>query len=508
MGAEYYTNSQVLLDLVWENNIFGLALTDMEGNIQKFNRTFLDIFDAGVHFGHKNIYKYFPNSDLGENDKKFPEIIQDNENPLPILFNLSTPRGNEKFLEIHYNFQIEKGKRISILFIIQDITIQKHTEWEIQKVKEQTEESERLKASFLAKMSHEIRTPMNGIIGFSSMLLDPDLNDEKRHQFVDIITESSNQLLDLIDDLIDLSKIEAHQVEISNKEFFLNDLTNDIFAYFAPTAESKGIEFIVSPGLPLPESKIISDEIKVKQVLNNLVSNALKFTHEGRIEFGYQIDQKEIQFFVKDTGIGIESKYYKTIFERFRQADDTDTRQYGGTGIGLPISKSYIELMGGRIWLQSKLNFGSTFYFTLPYHPVIKGDMSAKSSPGSNLPNWNKKTVLIAEDEEINFLYITEVLSGTNVNILIARNGLEAVEIVKTNSNIDLILMDIKMPEMNGYEATKIIKQHKPGLPIIAQTAYAMAGDREIALSVGCDDYISKPVKKDKLISILLNYMH
>jgi PAS domain S-box-containing protein len=500
-------NIDDLFTLLWDKSLLGMILSDSSGKILKVNPLFPKIFDINKDITGENINIIYPEAIKEEAEKQYHYIFNSIEPPSPLLSNFRTLNGNEKFLLTHYHFLKKNGQTMAMLSVIEDITDQKIAANEILCAKEKIEESERLKASFLAKMSHEIRTPMNGIIGFSSMLIDPDLTDEKRKQFVEIITSSSNQLLELIDDIIDLSKIEAHQVEIINKDFYLNNLLNDLYVFFSSTAISKNIHFTILPGLQMTDSKIITDEQKLKNILTNLLSNAFKFTHEGKIEFGYTIQNKEIQFFVNDTGIGINPRNFKTIFEHFRQGDDSNTRQYGGTGLGLPISKSYIELLGGRIWLNSKLNQGSSFYFTVPYHPV-QPIIPGQKEDDSTIPDWTGKLILIAEDEEINYIYLSEVLAITNVTLLIARNGLEAVEIVKNKGNtIDLILMDIKMPEMNGFEATKIIKQAYPQLPIIAQTAYAMAGDRDIALAEGCNDYISKPVKKDKLITLLKNYI-
>jgi PAS domain S-box-containing protein len=507
MSREVSISTENLLDLLWNSSLCGMILIKPDGEIIRVNDAYKKIYAIDRDITGESFWSIFPDEVKEEIKRQFKLLFNSNKlaSQLDSIFKIY--HVEEKFLEFRFFFLTENQERKAMLWLVEDVTSQKLATLEIQRAKERIEESDRLKAAFLANMSHEIRTPMNGIIGFSSMLLDPDLSDDKRGQFVEIIISSSNHLLELIDDIIDLSKIEARQVELNNREFYLNDLMNEVYASFGSTAASKGIRFTFHMGLPMPESKIISDEKKLKQVITNLINNAFKFTHEGVIEFGYSIVGKEIQFMVRDTGIGIDAKYYKTIFERFRQADDSNTRQYGGTGLGLSISKSYIELIGGRIWVQSKLNEGSSFYFTVPYHPAKMAEIIEEKATASGLPDWSGKTILIAEDEEVNHIYLSEVLLGTNVNVLSAKNGLEAVDIARKDRDIDIILMDIKMPELNGYEATKIIKQIRPTLPIIAQTAYAMAGDREIALSEGCDDYISKPVKKDKLLSIIQKYI-
>ena len=397
------------------------------------------------------------------------------------------------------------GKIIRMVGTHTDISDRKKWEQELIKAKERAEESDRLKTSFLANMSHEIRTPMNGIIGFSGMLIDPELPEDKKRQFIDIIINSSNQLLELINNIIDLSKAEAGQLGIINKEIVLNDKLEELLINFMPTAHAKGLGFTVKCELERNDSKIIVDDVKLKQVLQNLLSNAIKFTFEGFVEFGYTIENGEIQFYVKDTGIGIDPELHRSVFERFRQVEESNTRRYGGTGLGLSISKSLVELMGGRIWVDSALKKGSIFYFALPFHPV-----SPKKISGMNdnliYPDWSNETILIAEDEEVNFFYLSEVLAPTNVRVIRAASGREAIDAARKNDSLWLILMDIKMPDIDGFEATRIIKTEKPALPIIAQTAYAMTGDRENALSAGCDDYIPKPVKRETLITILQKY--
>jgi PAS domain S-box-containing protein len=507
MSPEVPLDTKSLLNLLWDGSSFGLILTNPNGEILKVNDTYMQIYGINKDLIGESFLIVYPEEIKEEAQKHYDTIFRSNNPTSQYSGNYKTLNGEEKILEIKTFFLTENQERASMLTVVEDVTQQKLAALEIKNAKEKIEEADRLKAAFLANISHEIRTPMNGIIGFSSMLLDPNLTEEKRSQFVELIISSSNKLLELIGDIIDLSMIEAHRVEINNSEFYLNDLMDGLFSYFITTAKSKDIRFSFQPGLPMTDSKISTDETKLKQILTNLISNALKFTHEGAVEFGYTITKKDIQFLVRDTGIGIDPRFYKTIFENFRQADDSNTRQYGGSGLGLSISKSFIELLGGRIWVQSKINEGSSFYFTIPYHPVEAPELTENIKEGLSIPDWTHKTILIAEDEMVNYIYLSEVLAETKVCLLLAKNGLEAVNFIRADHTIDLILMDIKMPEMNGYEAAKIIKQIRPAIPIIAQTAYAMAGDREIALSEGCDDYISKPVKKGELISILLKYI-
>jgi PAS domain S-box-containing protein len=379
---------------------------------------------------------------------------------------------------------------------------------EMQLAKEKAEEGDRLKSSFLANMSHEVRTPMNGIIGFSQFLKMPDLDEENKLRYINIINDSCKQLLTIIEDILEVSKLETGQIEILNQEFEVSDVVNNIYINYQEKAEIKKLK--LSYKNELPNRKLLNaDRQKVTQILTNLLSNALKFTHDGSIELG-AIDKKEyVEFYVKDTGIGIGADIQEKIFERFRQAETTLSRTYGGTGLGLAIAKGYLDLMQGDIWVDSKLEEGSTFYFKLPYKSdhknriEIHGNDIFEPEIDSSLAK-----VLVAEDEEINFQYIKRVFNELGMeNIIRAHNGQEAIDICSKEDNIDLIMMDLKMPMVNGFEATKKIKLMGLNIPIIAQTALAIPGDRQKALEVGCDDYISKPIDYDKLLEIIEKYI-
>jgi len=392
--------------------------------------------------------------------------------------------------------------------IKEDITVRKNLTNDLIKAKEKAEESDRLKTSFLHNISHEIRTPLNSIIGFSGFLTDPELSTEKRQYFSDIIIQSSSQLLSIISDIVNIATIEAGQEKITENEINLNSVLKLVHDHFIIKAKMKNISLEYTCSLSEDECFIISEEVKLIQILNNLIGNALKFTKEGSINFGCELKETNLRFFVKDTGIGIAAEMHGLIFERFRQVESTTTRQFGGSGLGLSISKAYIELLGGKIWLESEPGKGATFYFTLPYN-------KSKKSPQANLHHSQSeiielrelKTILIAEDEDTNFILLEEFLSDSNLKIIRAINGFDAVEICKSNKAIDMILMDIKMPMMDGYEATIQIRKISPDLPIIAQTAYYSESNKNKALECGCSDYVSKPIRQDELISKIFALM-
>ncbi|HRS18504.1 MAG TPA: ATP-binding protein, partial [Bacteroidales bacterium] len=367
------------------------------------------------------------------------------------------------------------------------------------------EESDTLKTAFLANMSHEIRTPMNGIIGFSEMLAENNLTDEKRKEYAQIVVKSSKQLLALVNDILDISKIEAGEVTISKDIFNVNTLIHDIYIFFKPQAIQKRLEFHEVKSLADSQSVIESDKNRLRQILVNLVSNALKFTHTGEVSFGYSVSNGSITFFVKDTGIGIPKHLQKEIFERFRQAELETTKLYGGTGLGLSISQKLVELLGGTIQLESEPGKGSLFSFTLPYKQEKSND-EIVSQPIGNI-NFNKATIVIAEDNDTNFQLLEATLSKCNLTIIRAVNGQDAIDICMQNSAVQFVLMDIRMPKIDGITASAEIKKYRPDLPIVIQSAYKANEERKQAIEAGCDEYLSKPIKKHELISCLLRFI-
>ncbi|MBI5539755.1 MAG: response regulator [Bacteroidia bacterium] len=386
---------------------------------------------------------------------------------------------------------------------ITNITERKSVEEELLIAKEKAEESDRLKTAFLQNMSHEIRTPMNAICGFSEMLGKADLTAEKRENFTNIIINSSNRLLSVVTDILTISSLETNQEKINYEIVNVNELIAELLSIFKIQANSKSILLQMQQGLNNEASEIYTDRTKLYQILSNLINNALKFTSKGTIEFGYIHQENNLQFFVKDTGVGIKPEFKDKIFERFRQADKSIQSRYGGTGLGLSISKAFVELMGGKIWLESVHDKGTVFYFTIPYKKGVKEEVKIKSGGQIN----ETGTILIAEDEENNFRYLEELLIEYKFKILYAKDGKEAVDICKKNHEINLVLMDIKMPVMNGLEATKQIKEIFPNLPIIAQSAYALEHEVIGFKKQGFDDYITKPINISEFIAKISHYL-
>jgi PAS domain S-box-containing protein len=395
---------------------------------------------------------------------------------------------------------IENKKLVLIVF--RDITERLLKESELSLAKEKAEESDKLKTSFLHNISHEIRTPLNGIIGFSDMIANPNISSEKRMQFSQIIRSSSDQLISIVDDIISIATIETGNEKPHEKESDINKLLQFLKSQNLHKIESKNLSFIVSSSLTDDEAFVMVDQAKLLQILNQLISNSAKFTLEGFIKINCTLDGNFIKFIVEDTGIGIPPEMQERIFDRFFQIDYGDTRTYGGTGLGLTIVKSYVNFLSGEIHLDSKPGKGSMFIISIPYKPV-KQIKHLNKPVNENLENIGPATILIADDELANFELLREFLSDLNLTIIHVENGLQAVEACKNNPSISLVLMDVKMPKMDGYEAARQIKEFRPRLPIIVQTAYIFQNEREESMSTYIDGFIEKPINQAILLETL-----
>ncbi len=386
-----------------------------------------------------------------------------------------------------------------------DLTKLKQTEKELI----EAEEHERLKSAFLANMSHEIRTPMNGILGFAEILKSQDLTGSQQQEYIRIIEQSGIRMLNIINDIIDISRIESGLLKFDFNETNINEQCEYIYTFFKPEAKEKNIDFSLNTGLPTVDAVITTDKEKLYAILTNLVKNAIKFTSTGSIEFGYYLNSgpdqlKQIQFYVNDTGAGIPKDWQGAIFERFIQTDIPNQMARQGAGLGLAISKAYVEKLGGEIWVESKEGIGSTFYFTIPYNTksLEKADRN-NLMPDAIASHINNLKILIVEDDMISEMFIDITVKMIGREVLKVRTGEEAIQTCRNNPDIDLILMDIRMPEMNGYEATRQIRQFNSNIVIIAQTAYALDDDRHKAIAAGCNDYITKPVDKTELYTLI-----
>jgi PAS domain S-box-containing protein len=403
-----------------------------------------------------------------------------------------------------------QGVTTHYIAIKEDITERKLIEQQLIKAKEKAEESDRLKLAFLANMSHEIRTPMNGILGFTELLKDKSLSNDIQQEYIKIIEKSGKRMLNIINDIISISKVESGQIEVTSAETNVNEQIEYLFTFFKPEASQKNITLRLTKELGEHNSYIHTDREKLYAILTNLIKNAIKFTNEGFIEFGCEKKGDYLEFFVKDSGLGISVSQKKIIFERFRQANDTIGRTHEGSGLGLAISKAYVEMLGGKIWVESQEGIGSTFYFTLPYHsdyiPEAKIKVEQTNAPEHEENKIHNLKVLIVEDDPISKLLITIAVKPFSTEILKVSTGYEAIEACRNNPDIDLVMMDINMPELGGYEATKQIRKFNKDLVIIAQTANGMQSDHDQAIAAGCTDYISKPINISSLSKLIQKY--
>jgi PAS domain S-box-containing protein len=403
------------------------------------------------------------------------------------------------------------GKPETYVITIKNIDERIAYETNLRIAKEKAEESDRLKTAFLSNMSHEIRTPMNAIIGFSELLSHARISEDEKKEFISQINYGAESLMRLIDDIIDIAKIEAGQLKIYESYFNLAVVLRDLNVMFSKNLfrqNKQHLKLIEDNNDNNDEVQLFGDQIRIRQILINLISNAIKFTESGEIRFGIKTIKDEfVSFYVRDSGIGIAPEKLNIIFDRFRQGHESKTKFYGGTGLGLAISKHLVELMGGSINVFSEKGKGSEFTFSIPFHTLEEKVKEAVIISVKKDYNWEGKIILIAEDETSNFILLKEILKNTKITILWAKDGKEVVEMFKSNPNIDLILMDVQLPFRNGYDAARIIKSQRKDIPVIAQTAYAMAGEKQNSLDAGCEDYIAKPIQIPELFSKISKYL-
>lgn len=370
---------------------------------------------------------------------------------------------------------------------------------------EKAKEANFLKDTFLSNLSFGMRTPMNAIIGYSELLKEKGVSIQEKENYIETISNSSKLLVNIINDVLDMSDIEAGQIKMNKGHFSVNELIGDLYNFFnseKSLGNKEDVNIIVKKELDDKNSIINSDQTKLQQVLTQLITNAIKFTTDGDIEFGYTVKNNDLlQFYVKDNGPGLSKAEQDMIFEKYMLIDKPDTKIKSDSGLGLAIAKAYVEQLGGKIWVESIENKGSTFYFTIAYH----------KEPGSNIHettieyknNWSDKTFLIVEDDKSSSRFLQEVLKRTGARLIFTSDGEKSIEICEAEENLDLILMDVQLPTLSGYEATKRIKKMRPKLPVIAQTANAFADERNKAMEAGCSEYITKPLNKEKLLSVI-----
>jgi len=454
-------------------------------------------------------YEYFPEEHMREFLSKDDEVFKTGKENINEE-ELTDGKGSIQNIVTHKTLYTDTDGNKFLVGVINDITENRQKENELIISEKRAQESDRLKSAFLANMSHEIRTPMNGILGFSALLKDSQLSGEEQQNYIKIIEKSGVRMLNIINNIIDISKIESGLMELNLKESNINELMDFIHAFFKTEFESKKILCFLQKALPSNEATIKTDSEKVYGILTNLVKNALKYTNVGKIEFGYDKKGDMLEFYVKDTGIGIPADRQVAVFERFIQADISDKHAFQGAGLGLSIAKAYTELLGGRIWLESEEGKGSAFFFSIPYHP-FPNDKIANLNPvaGAETKNmFRNLKIVIAEDDETSEKLVSIAIKPYSKEIIKVSTGATAIETCRKNQDIDLVLMDIQMPDINGYEATRQIRKFNKDIVIIAQTAFGLSGDREKAIAAGCNDYIAKPVNNARLLSLIEKHIN
>jgi PAS domain S-box-containing protein len=487
----------------------GIAVTNPQGNIVFINQTLPEILGLSPQ--------------ILTDGSWFRHILLEDRNKMDILWQ-NTHRAKEGVFEADFKLRLDQEIRFihfkaatmfledefaGIVSVFENVTQRKNFENELVEAKNKAEDSDRLKSAFLANMSHEIRTPMNAILGFSDLLSTDEYSPEEKMEFIEMIKSSGRLLLNLINDIIDISKIEAGELKIQPSEFKLLDLMEEMSQGFRQQMDRNGkshVKLLLTHQDELKNALITTDRLRLQQIMTNLLSNAMKFTPEGEIEFGALAINNSYEFFVRDTGIGIPEHKLEVVFERFRQADDSHTRLFGGTGLGLAITKHLIELLNGKIWVESQEGKGTAFYFTLPSGSEPHSKIVPSKTISPSLPDFEGKTVLVAEDVDTNFFLIKTMLKKLNLNVLHASNGLIALDMAVEHQP-DLIIMDIQMPEMDGSEAFEQIRHQHLNMPVIAITAFAMLGEEKQYLDLGFDAYLSKPLSLDKLVDLLVVFL-
>lgn len=512
-------NELNILQSVFENSLAATMVVDKQTTILLVNHAMEQITG-------------YDRSDL-EGQRKWTELVLSEDRD--ILKNLlrllksdgsSLPNKHEfRFVDRYGNLKTVyltgyylKDNGLFILSLI-NITEQIENESILKNAKSKAEASDRLKTAFLGNLSHEIRTPMNAIMGFASLLQMDELSENKKKLYLNQIISGSTDLLELIEKTISISRIDQGQIKINRRQFFVNKRLNDLRKKYQKILEDSGkenIELIIEFANLEADFVVQADNIRIMEVLNYLIENAVKFTKTGRITIGYSYLEEEsdqgydsLLFYVKDTGCGISNEKSAIIFDRFVKLAEKNETVLRGAGLGLAISRDLVKLMSGDIWIESTMGKGSSFYFTIPItYSKSQQDIATNVETRKEFDDWSCFEMLVAEDLESNYLYIKELLAPSKMNILRARDGLEAVEIFEKNPDINLVLMDILMPGLDGYEATKKIRLLCNDVPVIAQTAFSFEGEMLDGLYAGCfNDYIMKPFTRDMLIANLKKHL-
>lgn len=490
----------------------GISFYDRYWNLKYANSAFYSMIgldkDSYLQIDHKNL---FHPDDLDYQIKRVQSLVSNGfyESEL----RLRHKEGHfVSLLSRSVTVKNDNGEILGSLTISRDITRIKSDYEDLVKANFAADASSRLKSSFLANISHEIRTPLNSVVGFSNLLLSDDISKEVRNEYIEQINHNSEKLLQIIGDIIDLSRLESSQIEITYEETSLTSIVNEIIeeARQIIRRNEKSIILNVKNRFEENGDLIFTDRIWLKRILNHLMDNAVKFTLDGSVELSYLVESNNIIFKIRDTGIGINKENLGRIFEEFRQEIDGHHRPFEGLGIGLTLAKEVVERMGGKIFVISEKGVGSEFSFSIPYRPAGSKKIKIKAPLTTafiTTMNWSSKKCLLVDDNKDVLIYLNRILLDTGVNTITARSGIEAIKTIKNTPDIDVVLLDMQMPEMNGIETAKEIRKIRKNLPIIAQTAFIFEDDKDIILEAGCDACLIKPIRKDHLITVMSSFV-
>jgi len=504
-AVDYYRN-------MIETAVDGISFYDKDGNLRYSNPAFYSLIGLD-----RDSYNIETSDELiHPDDRNYPErrLMELNQKGFyDGELRLLHKNGNYICLSTRSVFvRDESGVITGSLTISRDITRLKKEFEELIKANLEVETSNKLKSTFLANISHEIRTPLNSVVGFSNLILADDISKEVREQYFEHITYNSEKLLQIIGDIIDLSRLESSQIKIANEEVSVKDVVKEVIdeARQVIRRNEKNITVIVITQFDDKNDLIISDRLWLKRVLNHLMDNAIKFTLDGSVELSYYPQNGDLVFKIKDTGIGINKENLGKIFEEFRQEIDGHHRPFEGLGIGLTLVKEVIQRMGGKIIVQSEKGIGSVFTFSIPYRRVEKispeKDDIQKDLPTIDI-DWSSRKCLLVDDNVDVLTYLKKILLDTGINVITASSGSAAIEAIRKYTDLDLILLDLQMPEINGIEVTQEIRQINRNIPIIAQTAYIFEEDKDMILRAGCDACLIKPILKENLITVMSSFI-
>ncbi|MFZ1729718.1 MAG: ATP-binding protein [Bacteroidota bacterium] len=504
---KYRRIAENMSDIIWTTDLAGKT-TYISPSVERFLGKSVDQFlneTLAQQFSPSSLQ--FLMTVMGEELQFEKEASEDANRSRLMELEMYRSDGSLLWVSMNASFLRDKhGAAIGFQGVTRDISARKLSEIELLAAKEKAEESDRLKTAFLMNMSHEIRTPMNGILGFLSLLEEPDLEEESKKEYIEIMNMSSSRLLKTINDIIEISRIETGEMKLICEDIELEELLEHHVEFFTPLAINKQIEFRRGRTLSGTESLVYSDRHKLDGILGNLINNAIKFTTDGWIEVGNYIEDNAVVFYVQDSGCGIPSSRLDAIFERFVQGEVKLSRTHEGSGLGLPIVKAYVEALEGKIWVSSEEGKGSTFSFSLPIKERTAGEFTTPAESAAPEKLNKQLRVLIAEDDDTSYLYLQALLQKEGLTLLRTKNGTETVRVIREDPGIALVLMDIKMPVMNGLEATKQIRQFNLPIPIIAQSAFAASEDIKEAKEAGCTDYITKPISRSELFRLINKY--